>query len=460
MATGTPRGPRKNVTPASAFCKVELTYPGKLPLSEILRTPPTTFQSITAANKDKRIYFAENLSVLATLAADPSVCGNVRLVYIDPPYSTQSVFQSRQLTHAYEDIFETNEYIEFMRQRLAFLHHILAKDGSIYLHIDEKMLFHVKIVMDEIFGATNYRNCITRKKCNPKNYTRKTYGNVADYILFYTKSDQYVFNRQVEAWTDERAKEYQYVEPETGRRYMKVPVHAPGVRNGETGKPWRGVLPPPGKHWQYLPATLDELDAKGEIFWSKNGNPRRKVYLDGSAGVPVQDIWMDYRDAHNQNVHVTGYPTEKNIDMLKRIIEASSNPGDLVLDCFAGSGGTLVAADMLGRNWIGIDNSPESLQTILHRFANGTEPMGDFVGKKGAKKVAASRSPFDLVPGDTHVPVPQSSARHQVREFSVHTDANNATEAQKAIQRILSHDLRSKVVASPRNPEQCHLAIG
>ena len=169
---------------------------------------------------------------------------------------------------------------------------------------------------------------------------------------------------------------------------------------------------------------------------------------------------MDYRDAHNQNVHVTGYPTEKNIDMLKRIIEASSNPGDLVLDCFAGSGGTLVAADMLGRNWIGIDNSPESLQTILHRFANGTEPMGDFVGKKGAKKVAASRSPFDLVPGDTHVPVPQSSARHQVREFSVHTDANNATEAQKAIQRILSHDLRSKVVASPRNPEQCHLAIG
>ncbi|PJN92702.1 restriction endonuclease subunit M, partial [Amaricoccus sp. HAR-UPW-R2A-40] len=95
------------------------------------------------------------------------------------------------------------------------------------------------------------------------------------------------------------------------------------------------------------PATLDELDAKGDIFWSKNGNPRRKVYLDESAGVSVQDIWMDYRDAHNQMVHVTGYPTEKNINLLRRIVEASSNPGDIVLDCFCGSGTALVAADML-----------------------------------------------------------------------------------------------------------------
>ena len=207
------------------------------------------------------------------------------------------------------------------------------------------MVFHIKVIMDEVFGPDNYRNCITRKKCNPKNYTRKKYGNVSDYVLFYTKSENYVWNRPVEPWTESRAKEYQYIEPETGRRYMKVPVHAPGVRHGETGKPWRGMLPPPGKHWQFPPSRLDEFDAAGEIFWSSNGNPRRKVYLDESDGIGVQDIWMDFRDAHNQNICITGYPTEKNPDLLKRIVEASSNPGDLVLDCYSGSGTTLAAAD-------------------------------------------------------------------------------------------------------------------
>ena len=398
MATGTPRNPRRGATTAPGAFKVELSYPGKRPLSEILDTPSGTFSIVITGGKNKQLYFAENLSALAALTADKSVCGKVQLVYIDPPYATQTVFQSRKLTHAYEDVFETGEYVDFLRERLAFLHRLLAEDGSIYLHIDDKMLFHAKLLLDEIFGEANYRNCITRKKCNPKNYTRNMFGNVADYILFYTKSDKYVWNRQVEPWTVERAKEYHYVEPETRRRFMKVPVHAPEVRNGDTGKPWRGMLPPPGKHWQFTPTTLDELDARGEIFWSKNGNPRRKVYLDQSAGVPVQDIWMDFRDAHNQNIHITGYPTEKNIDLLKRIIEASSNPGDIVLDCFAGSGTTLAAADMLGRNWIGIDNSPEALRTMLHRFAHGTEPMGDFVGKKNTKE-PAEPTLFDLIPG-------------------------------------------------------------
>lgn len=135
-----------------------------------------------------------------------------------------------------------------------------------------------------------------------------------------------------------------------------------------------------------MPSTLDELDAKGEIYWSKNGNPRRKVFLDENPGVSVQDIWLDYRDAHNQMVHITGYPTEKNINLLRRIVEASSNPGDLVLDCFAGAGTALVAADMLGRDWIGVDNSPEALRTMLQRFEHGTKPMGDFVGKQTPKR--------------------------------------------------------------------------
>ena len=109
------------------------------------------------------------------------------------------------------------------------------------------------------------------------------------------------------------------------------------------------MMPPPGKHWQYPPAKLDELDARGEIYWSPTGNPRRKVYLDKSDGVPLQDIWLDVRDAHNQNSHITGYPTEKPAELLRRIVQSSSNPGDLVLDCFAGSGTTLAVASELGR---------------------------------------------------------------------------------------------------------------
>jgi adenine-specific DNA-methyltransferase len=147
-----------------------------------------------------------------------------------------------------------------------------------------------------------------------------------------------------------------------------------------------GDAAPPGKHWQYLPKKLDELDARGEIYWSPNGNPRRKVYLDDNPGVGVQDIWLDFRDAHNQNIRITGYPTEKNPDLLKRIIEASSNPGDLVLDCYSGSGTTLAVSSELGRRWVGVDNSPEAIATTLERFGRGIQPMGDFVGKRRQKR--------------------------------------------------------------------------
>jgi len=314
---------------------------------------------------------------------DAKVRGKVRLIYIDPPYATQSVFQSRSQVDAYSDLLVGAHYIEFVRERLILLRELLAEDGSIYVHLDDKMAFHVKVVMDEVFGRGNYRNWITRKKCNPKNYTRKAYGNISDYILFYTKSDKYVWNRPFDAWTPEHSrKEYQHIEEGTGRRYKRVPIHAPGVRHGETGKIWRGMSPPPGKHWQYSPRTLDEMDARGEIYWSPNGNPRRKIYLDESNGVLVQDIWLEFRDAHNQNIAVTGYPTEKNPDLLARMIQASSNPGDLVLDCFAGSGTTLAVASQLNRRWIGVDNSIEAISAILRRFSHGTERMGDFVSQR------------------------------------------------------------------------------
>ncbi|MEY4588210.1 MAG: hypothetical protein RL497_286 [Pseudomonadota bacterium] len=360
-----------------------LGYAGKKTKENILLTPAGSYKSDpTYSGGENRLYHADNLGVLAALAQDNTIVGKIKLVYIDPPFATAATFESRKQQHAYDDHVVGPEFVESLRERLILIHQLLADDGSLYLHLDERMIFHFRIILDEIFGENNFRNCITRKKCNPKNYTRKTYGNVADYLLFYTKSDSYVWNRPVESWDEIKSiKEYPCVAPD-GRRFKKVPVHAPGVRNGETGKEWRGKLPPPGKHWQYTPSTLDDMDARGEIYWSPTGNPRRKIYLENSAGIPVQDIWMDFRDAHNQNIRITGYPTEKNVALLARIIEASSNPGDLVLDCYAGSGTALVAASELKRKWIGVDRSQEAVDTILNRFANGSDRMGDFVNKK------------------------------------------------------------------------------
>lgn len=414
MATG---HPKKDISSKSN--SIELSYEGKEKSLVILNKKS---KELICASKDKNensLYYGDNLEVLLSLYNNPEIKGKVSLIYIDPPYATQSVFSSRSQNHAYSDTLSGADFIEFLRKRLIVLRELLSNEGSIYLHLDEKMIFEMKIIMDEIFGSSNYKNLIVRKKCNPKNYTRNAYGNIADFILFYTKTNDYIWNKPVENLSEESLKEYRYVEEGTGRKFMKVPVHAPGIRNGETGGEWKGMMPPPGKHWQYKPSTLDEMDKNGEIFWSENGNPRRKVYLDTHPGVGVQDIWMDFKDAHNQNIKITGYPTEKNPELLERIIQASSNPGDLVLDCFAGSGTTLDVSSSLNRKWIGIDNSPEAIKTIVHRLMHGTQPMGDFVGKKN-KKDKQQQSLFDLFDNDSNELNEITKTKKDI-QFSIYT---------------------------------------
>jgi len=433
MATGIPS--KNGNGKGSALA---LTYAGKQSRSQIFAEPAhTTFQVVQKSNSLNRLFCGDNLTALKALVRDPTVRGKVTLVYIDPPFATKGTFLSRKQEKAYDDDLCGAEYVEGLRQRLILLSELLSPSGSIYLHLDENMVFQMKLVMDEVFGAENYRNMIVRKKCNPKNYTRKAYGNVADFILFYTKTERYTWNRPVEPLTEQSTKEYHYVEPETGRRFMKVPVHAPGKRNGATGGSWRGKLPPPGKHWQYTPETLDEMDARGEIFWSKNGNPRRKVYLDEHPGVGIQDIWLEFRDAHNQNIKITGYPTEKNPDLLRRIIQASSNPGDIVLDCYAGSGTTLAVADELQRHWIGVDRSPEAVSTIFERFKRGLLPMGDYVSKPlKAAKADAQPSLFDSLEDLSHTPASQVVSRHQpITDFSIYVEVDPPSELKCAVDR-------------------------
>jgi len=366
----------------------QIKYKGKTPEKKLISSiPHQKYNRVFGDGSDNLLFNGDNLDVLKHLIHKTDLKGKIKLVYIDPPYGTNSVFHSRNHKSSYKDDLVGSHFIEYIRRRLILLRELLSDDGSIYVHLDNNMAFEIKLIMDEVFGAKNFKGFISRKKCSNKNYTKNTYGNISDYILFYSKSDKYIWHRATLAWTEEKMKkEYPCIDEESGRRFKKVPIHAPGIRNGETGKIWRGKMPPKGKHWQYTPTRLDEFDKKGEIYWSSTGNPRRKVFFDKDKGVAVQDIWTDVQDSVNQNIKITGYPTEKNPNLIERIVKASSNEGDYVLDCFAGSGTTLDVANQFNRKWIGVDNSSEAMRNIFKRFFHGLEEMGDFVDKPTKNK--------------------------------------------------------------------------
>ena len=253
--------------------------------------------------------------------------------------------------------------MEFLRRRLILIRELLSERGSIYLHIDYKIGHYVKVIMDEVFGVENFRNDITRIKCNPKNFKRTAYGNIKDMILFYSKSKNPIFNDPKEPYSQEDIERLFPKIDKNGRRYTTIPLHAPGeTKDGKTGEEWRGIKPPTGRHWRSRPEVLEELDKQGLIEWSKNGNPRRIIYADEKDGKKKQDIW-NYKDSQYPI-----YPTEKSLDMIQDIILASSNRDSIVMDCFCGSGGTLKVATDLGRNWIGVDNSKKAIEITKKRF--------------------------------------------------------------------------------------------
>ena len=304
----------------------------------------------------------------------------VDLVYIDPPFATNQDFLidpargranavSASGRPAYSDRLLGAAYLDALGERLDAIRAVMSPSGSIYVHIDVKMEHYVRLLLDDIFGSDNFRNSITRIKCNPKNFARHSYGNIKDTILFYSVSPRRItWHPQPEPLSAaETARLYPRADA-AGRRYATTPLHAPGAtRDGATGQPWRGMPPPPGRHWRYPPSRLDELDAAGRIEWSRNGNPRQIRYAgDPATGPPPgklpQDVWL-YKDPQRPQ-----YPTQKNARMLERIISASSNPGDTVLDCYAGSGATLLTAARLRRRFIGMDDAPAAQQVIAERL--------------------------------------------------------------------------------------------
>ncbi len=351
---------------------MELAYEGKIPPQKLIRETQASVgpKEIESHEWRNLLFYGDNLNVLKSLCLSPSIKGRVKLIYIDPPFSTERDFQDINQNHAYSDKLNGHEFVEFIRRRLIFLKELMSPDGSIYVHLDQKKGHYIKIILDEIFGEFNFRNDITRIKCNPKNFGRKAYGNVKDVIYYYSNNPTSITD--LTYWNEVRqaldfedvAKRFNKID-KNGRNYTTTPLHAPGeTENGPTGRQWKGLMPPKGRHWRYAPEELTRLDEMGLIEWSGTGNPRKIIYADESGGKKLQDIW-EFKDPGTQYSH---YPTEKNMDLLKTIISASSEKGDIVLDCFAGSGTTLIAADELERKWIGADNSPMAIETIKRRL--------------------------------------------------------------------------------------------
>ena len=337
-------------------------------------------QVLSKANKNKSpfelnyngsmLFMGDNFEVLSILLNN--FRGKINLIYIDPPFNTDQEFfvsengRANSISHskndivAYSDKMSTDEYLEFIRERLILLRELLSDNGSIYLHIDYKIGHYIKIIMDEVFGKENFKNDIARIKSNPKNFYRKAYGNEKDLILFYTKNYKNNIWNDIKVPLDENeiAERFSKID-ENGRRYTTIPLHAPGeTKNGPTSKPWRNIPVPKGIHWRTNPEEFEKMDKQGLIEWSSTGNPRIKKYADEHTGKKIQDIWR-FKDPQNPK-----YPTEKNSTMLEQIILQSSNENDYVLDCFAGSGSTLKAAFKNNRKWIGVDNSEVAINVI------------------------------------------------------------------------------------------------
>ncbi|MCL1935944.1 MAG: site-specific DNA-methyltransferase [Defluviitaleaceae bacterium] len=324
---------------------------------------------------ENKIIYGDNLEILKKFI-DKNFIGKVDLIYIDPPFSTNNDFivndristisMPKNGNIAYSDKFSKNEYLKFLKERLILLNHMLSEKGSLYLHIDVKIGHYVKILLDEIFGEENFISEITRKKSNPKNFSRKAYGNEKDTIFFYAKKKgNHIWNDVTIPYSDEELKvKYPKID-NNGRYYNTVPIHAPGESLGETGAMWNGMYPPEGRHWRTSPKELDRLNELGLIEWSNTGNPRMKKFADEHKGKKIQDIWLNFKDPMYPI-----YPTEKNSDMLDLIIKQSSLENSIVMDIFAGSGGTLISAKKNKRSFIGIDNSEVAIKTMFSRGLN------------------------------------------------------------------------------------------
>ena len=247
-------------------------------------------------------------------------------------------------------------YLVEMAPRLVELYRVLRRDGSLYVHCDPAASHHLKLLLDYIFGPENFRNEIIWKRTHAHSSSRR-YGPVHDTLLFYSKSSDYTWNPVFAEYQASYLEKHFRHTDEDGS-FQLITCTAPGDRQGTRAHyNWRGQLPPIGRHWAWKREQMEAFEKEGRLVHSSNGVPRLKRYTHEGRGVAVQDVWLDINRLDSHSRERVGFETQKPAALLERIIMASSNPGDLVLDPFAGSGTTAVAAERLKRGWIAIDSS-------------------------------------------------------------------------------------------------------
>ena len=359
----------------------ELVYAGKQREEDILAdTMAVPLQPIKTFGGNgngwtNKLIFGDNLQVMKSLLDDPEVKGQVKLIYIDPPFATKQEFRGSQDQKAYQDKIIGARFIEFTRRRLVFLRELLADDGSIFIHLDQKKGHYLKVIMDEIFGEQNFKNEIVWKRTSAHSDAGK-FGNNADFIYYYTKTDNYIWNQEYESYSKQYLERFKNVD-EDGKRWQDGPITAKGLSGGGYEYTYKGVK----GLWRCPLSTMEKLDQEGKLYFTKKEGIRIKRYLDDDKGIPFQTIWTDIHAINSQAVERIGYPTQKPETLVERIIKVASNPGGLVLDAFAGSGTTLAVAEKLGRRWLGIDCGKLAIYTMQKRLLNLKSQIGNN-GKK------------------------------------------------------------------------------
>lgn len=356
------------------------------------------------------VFTGDSLDVLRILCEVPEFRreyrGRVKLVYLDPPFNTGQAF-----TH-YDDWMEHSTWLSFMRDRLLLIKELLSPDGSVWIHLDSAEVHRMRCLMDEVMGAGTFLNQVVWKRTQGKSSARRGLGTMCDTLLVYGRSERTTL-RPVVLPLSEKHLATEYRHSDDRGRYMLGDLAAPGARSGDSGAAWRGRMPAGrNRHWAAPTVEgvtdgeaavlstrqrLDLLDAAGYIHWppGESSVPKFKRYLRGDSGVAVGDLWDDIPRVANSSKERRGYDTQKPEALLERIVTMATEPGDCVLDVFAGSGTTAAVAHKMGRRWVTADINPTSVnQYILPRLREVVEGSDDAgISQRTTEKASSAELP-------------------------------------------------------------------
>ena len=363
----------------------ELRWTGKRPYRSTQYYPAQLRESYGEEQNGwiNKIFWGDNLQVMSHLLKEYR--GQIDLIYIDPPFdskadykkridikgigkteSDSSSFEEKQ----YGDIWTNDEYLQFLYERIILMRELLSATGNVFVHCDWHKSHYIRIILDEVFGPNNFVNEIIWKRKGGSANPSKQLDVATDTMFWYRKQDGAVFNAQ---FTKESPEAKEYIEErfnnvdENGRRFLKSPIVSPNYRENLIYD-YKGFTPPPNG-WSISRELMEKWDAEGRLYFPEKGNRiYRKIYLDEYQGQPISNIWTDIYVINPMALERLDYPTQKPEALLERIIKLTTNPGDLVFDCFMGSGTAQAVAMKLGRRFIGADINLGAIQTTTKRL--------------------------------------------------------------------------------------------